>query len=100
MKQSYSSKIDKYTDEKIVINSIKQSKKTRVLLDSSLVGVDDNTPVIYKYYKPKKQMKNKEKWLIYDVVIAGVSIIKTDKAQFRAFLKEHSVNELMDKLKK
>jgi ABC-type transporter MlaC component len=29
-----------------------------------------------------------------------VSIIKTDKAQFRAVLKEHTIDELMEKLRK
>jgi len=99
MKQSYSSKIDKYTDEKIIVNSVKQVKKTRIVLNSSLVSVDDKLEVIYKFYKPKKQFENKNRWLVYDVIIAGVSIIKTDKAQFKAVLKESSIDELMVKLK-
>jgi len=99
MKQSYSSKIDKYTDEKIIVNSVKQVKKTRIVLNSSLVSVDDKLEVIYKFYKPKKQFGNKNRWLVYDVIIAGVSIIKTDKAQFKAVLKESSIDELMVKLK-
>jgi phospholipid transport system substrate-binding protein len=100
MKKSYSSKVDKYTDEKIVVNSIKQLKKTRVVLNTNLVGADDNLEVVYKFYKPKKQAKNKELWLAYDVVIDGVSIIKTDKAQFKAVLQESSIDVLMDKLRK
>ena len=99
MKQSYSSKIDKYTDEKIIVNSVKQVKKTRIVLNSSLVSVDDKLEVIYKFYKPRKQFGNKNRWLVYDVIIAGVSIIKTDKAQFKAVLKESSIDELMIKLK-
>ena len=100
MKKSYSAKIDKYTDEEILINSIKQPKKTRVTLNTSLVSAGDKLEVIYKFYKPKKQIKNKNVWLVYDVVIAGVSIIKTDKAQFRAVLKESSIDDLMERLRK
>ncbi len=99
MKKSYSSKIDKYTNETILVNSVKQVKKTRIVLNSSLVSTDDNLEVVYKYYKPKKQLKDKNTWLVYDVVIAGVSIIKTDKAQFKAVLQENSIDDLMQKLK-
>ena len=108
MKKSYSSKIDSYTDERIVVNSVdyQVSKKTgkilksRIILDTSLISSGDETKVVYKYYKPKKAIKNKEKWLIYDVIIAGVSIVKTDKAQFKAVLKESTIDELMKKLNK
>ncbi len=100
MKTSYSAKIDKYTDEEIIINKIKQVKKTRVTLNTSLVSSGDKLEVIYKYYKPRKQIKDKNIWLVYDVVISGVSIIKTDKAQFKAVLKELSIDGLMDKLRK
>jgi len=108
MKQSYSSKVDKYTDEKIVINSLeyqvnKRSKKvshTRALLNTSLVSKDDKMELVYKFYKPKKQIENKNIWLTYDVVIDGVSIIKTDKAQFKAVIRESSIEGLIKKLRK
>ncbi len=99
MKKSYSSKVDKYTDEKIIVNKVKQIKKTRIVLNSSLVSNDDKTEVVYKFYKPRKAIENKNKWIVYDVVIAGVSIIKTDKAQFREVLKNNSIDILMDKIK-
>ncbi len=100
MKQSYSSKVDKYTDEKIIVNNIKQVKKTRITLNTSLVSSGDKLEVIYKFYKPRKQILNKNLWLVYDVIIAGVSVIKTDKAQFKAVLKEATINQLMERLKK
>ena len=99
MKKSYSAKVDKYTDEKIVINSVNQTKKTRIVLQSSLISQDDDLKVVYKFYKPKEQNIDKYKWLVYDVIIAGVSIIKTDKAQFKAVLQNSSIDALMDKLK-
>jgi len=99
MKKSYSSKIDKYTNEKIVINDIQQIKKNRAILKTNLITQDDKLEIVYKFYKPKRQQQNKNDWLIYDVVIAGVSIVKTDKAQFKAVLKETSVEALLDKLR-
>ncbi len=100
MKQSYSSKVDRYTDEKIIVNNINQVKKTRITLNTSLVSSGDKIELIYKFYRPRKQLVNKNLWLVYDVIIQGVSVIKTDKAQFRAVLKESTINQLMERLRK
>jgi phospholipid transport system substrate-binding protein len=100
MKYSYSAKIDKYTNERIIINSINQPKRTRIILDTSLVKSGNKIKIVYKYYKPRKRIKYKNLWLVYDIIIEGVSIIKTDKAQFRAILKENSIDNLMLKLQK
>jgi len=100
MKKSYSSKIDKYTDEDIIITNAKQTKKTRIVLETMLVGSQDKLNIVYKYYKPRKKTKYKNKWLIYDIVIDGVSVIKTDKAQFKAVLKNGTIGTLMERLQK
>jgi phospholipid transport system substrate-binding protein len=100
MKTSYSSKVDKYTDEEIVIEKIKRVKKTRITLITTLISGDSKTEVVYKYYKPKKPIDGKDEWLVYDVVVLGVSIIKTDKSQFREVLRSSTIEQLMDKLKK
>ena len=99
MKKSYSQKVNKYTNEQIVINSITQPKKTRVVLSTSLKYDGDRLDVIYKYWRPKHQKRDKKIWLIYDVVISGVSIIRTDKAQFNSILKDSNITQLMDKIK-
>ena len=99
MKDSYAKKVNAYTDEKIVVRRSVQEKKNRVTLVTDLVGADDNTEVVYKYYRPKKRAANKDEWLIYDAVISGVSIIKTDKSQFKEVLREQSIDVLMDKMR-
>ncbi len=100
MKQSYSSKIDAYSDEEVKVISIKQPKSNRIELITDLVSKDNKLEISYKYYKPKKTKYKKDDWLVYDVVILGVSILKTDKAQFREFLRTKSITELMDRLVK
>lgn len=100
MKSSYSKKVDAYTDEKIVVRKSVKEKKNRVTLITDLVGTADTMEVVYKYYHPKKRMVNKDEWLIYDAVISGVSIIKTDKSQFKEVLREKSIDDLMDKMRK
>ena len=99
MKQSYSSKIDAYSDEKINVTTIKEVKKNRIELVTNLVSKENKLEITYKFYKPKKLKMDKDSWLIYDVVILGVSILKTDRAQFKDFLQAKSIRELMTELK-
>lgn len=100
MEQSYSSKLDSYSDEKVEVKKIEQPKSNRISLVTDLVSKDENLEIIYKFHKPKKKVQDKDNWLIYDVEILGVSILKTDKAQFREFLKTKSISELMNALSK
>ena len=100
MKQSYSSKLDEYSGEKFKVVSLEQPKSNRILLNTSIVSTEKKFDLKYKFYKPKSQKENKNDWLIYDVEILGVSILKTDRAQFKEFLQTRSVNDLMTELAK
>jgi len=97
MKNSYSSKIDAYENEKITITNIKR-KKSRMLLSTEISTAEKNLKIVYKFYKPKKRKKDKDAWLIYDVEIIGISILKADKAQFKEFLRTKSIEDLMEAL--
>jgi phospholipid transport system substrate-binding protein len=98
MKQSYSSKIDSYSNEKVEVTEINQFKKNRIQLTTNLISKENKLEIVYKFYKPKKLKMDKDSWLIYDIVILGVSILKTDKAQFRDFLQTKTILELMNEL--
>jgi phospholipid transport system substrate-binding protein len=100
MKQSYSSKIDAYSGETIEITQTKQPKSNRIELITNLVSKESKLEISYKFWKPKKQKNGKNSWLIYDVVILGVSILKTDIAQFKEFLQTKTIKELLAELEK
>ena len=100
MKQSYSSKIDAYEDQKVEVKKIEQPQENRIALVTDLVSSEEKLEIVYKFHKPKDKMLNKDNWLIYDVEILGVSILKTDRAQFKEFLQTKSIVELMDALAK
>jgi phospholipid transport system substrate-binding protein len=99
MKKSYSSKLDAYSNEKVKIVEIKQPKKNRIEIITDLVNGESKLDIVYKYYKPKKTKKDKDTWLIYDIEILGVSILKTDIAQFREYLKNKTIQDLMNDMK-
>lgn len=98
MKNSYSSKFDTYKDEKVNIIEIQEPKKSRLVLVTDLLTNGDKLSINYKFYKPKTQKENKDNWLIYDVEIQGVSMLKTDKSQFSEFLQTKTIQELMDSM--
>ncbi len=95
MENSYSSKVDSYDNEKVEVTDILQPKKSRISLVTDLIGKNDSLKIVYKYYKPKKPKEGKDSWLVYDVEIKGVSILKADIAQFKEFLQTKSIDELM-----
>lgn len=95
LKNSYVEKLDLYTDELVEILDIEQTKRNRIILKSQLVGKDERHDINYKFYKKKDQ----DNWLIYDVDLIGVSIIKTYQAQFKGFLKNKSFTDLLIHLK-
>jgi phospholipid transport system substrate-binding protein len=100
MKQSYSSKIDAYKDEKVEIKKVEQPQQGRIAFVTDLVSKDQKLEIVYKFHKPKEKIQNKDNWLIYDVEILGVSILKTDIAQFKEFLQTKSIGELIEALAK
>ncbi len=98
MKQSYSSKLDSYKDQVIEITEIKQPKSNRIEIITNIANGGEKLEISYKYYKPARQEIGKDKWLIYDVSILGISILKTDRAQFSEFLQTKTIDDLIIKL--
>ena len=70
LKQSYLDKLDLYTDEEVVVDEAKMTKKNRVEVVTYLVSKDDKKEMTYKLYKTKKKG-----WMVYDVDVLGVSIV-------------------------
>jgi phospholipid transport system substrate-binding protein len=69
------------------------SGKDRISIPSFILSKEGKTEMVYKFYKAKNGS-----WLIYDVEIAGVSIVQTFRAQFAEILKTHDVFGLIEKL--
>jgi len=100
MKHSYSAKIDAYENEKVEVKKIEQPQANRIAIITDLVSKEDTLDIVYKYHKPNSKEAGKDEWLIYDVEILGISILKTDRAQFKEFLRTKSIIDLMDALAK
>jgi len=90
LKTSFINKLSLYTDELTTIKELKRVKKTRMILYTDLIGKDDVFPINYKFYRNKQNQ-----WFVYDVQLLGTSIIQSDRIQFKGYLKNHTIDELI-----
>lgn len=94
IKYSYVDKLRLYNNQKVITKALKKTKSNRITLENQIIGKSDTYKVIYQFYKKKK----KNDWYIYDVRLAGVSIVQTYRKQFSDFLKTKSFNQLLKSL--
>ena len=91
LENSYASKLESYSDEKIeYLDELVKGKyalvKTEVIRPSSTIAVD------------YKLIKENGMWKVYDFVIEGVSMIRNYKSQFTKIIRKDSYEVLVQKL--
>jgi phospholipid transport system substrate-binding protein len=93
LERSYISKVELYGGEKIqyVGDSIEadQAKVQTKLLTKS----GNEIPIEYR------MLKKGDRWLVYDVIIEGVSLIANYRTQFNKIIRTSSYQELVKKMK-
>jgi phospholipid transport system substrate-binding protein len=93
LENSYASKLESYSDEKInftdeVVKGKYALVKTDVVRANSTIGVD------------YKLILDNGKWEVYDFVIEGVSMVRNYKSQFTKIIRKDSYEALVEKLTK
>jgi phospholipid transport system substrate-binding protein len=93
LERSYLSKIELYSGEKIAylgdtIDGDQATVRTRI---ATKHGTE--IPVDYKMYR------HGDRWLVYDVIIEGVSLIANYRTQFNKIIQTSSYQELVRKMK-
>ena len=91
LKNSYVLKIERYTNEKIDFKD-ERPKGKYYYIYTDIISGDKTIPINYSLYQKGDQ------WLVYDVVIEGVSLVKNYRTQFNQILKKDKFPGLMDKL--
>ena len=87
-------KIALYNNQKIEIGAVNIIKKNKATLDVGFQSGGEQYQIIFKLRKNKKK-----KWLVWGLVIEGVSVIKTFQTQFSGVLKKDSLDVLLQKLR-
>jgi phospholipid transport system substrate-binding protein len=93
LQESYLEKLDLYTDEEVAVGEAKLVGK-RIQVTSQLLSKDNQVEIIYKFYEKKNQG-----WMVYDVIVMGVSIVQTYRSQFAGILKKQSIDDLLKMLR-
>ena len=91
LQESYLEKLDLYTNEE-VLYSKPIAKGKKIHIPSTLISKDSRIEMVYKFYRSGVG------WRIYDVEIAGVSVIQTYRSQFDGLLREGTIDDLIEKL--
>lgn len=94
MKYSYIDKLQLYNNQKIITEKPKKIKKNRITLTTKVMGNNETYKIVNLFFKKK----NSNHWYIYDVRLAGVSVIQTYRKQFKDFLKTKSFKQLLNTL--
>ncbi len=94
LKDTYLSKMEGYTDEKVIFLK-ERIKKKKAQIDTKIITQTVEIPINYRMFTKKDNQ-----WRVYDVVIEGVSLIANYRSQFNKMLEKDSFEDLMDKLKK
>ncbi len=94
LKDTYISKMEGYTDEKVIFLK-ERIKKKKAQIDTKIITQTVEIPINYRMFTKKK-----DQWMVYDVVIEGVSLIGNYRSQFGQMLEKDSFEDLMEKLKK
>ncbi len=94
LKDTYISKIEGYTDEKVIFLK-ERIKKKKAQINTKIITQTIEIPINYRMFTQKGNQ-----WRVYDVIIEGVSLIGNYRSQFNQMLEKASFEDLMDKLKK
>jgi len=94
IKGFYLKKFGLYTGQDLELSEPVKKKK-RIYITNLIIEKNAKSEIIYKFYKSKT-----DGWLIYDVDIVGVSVIKVFRAQYKDILRRtHSIDELIKQIK-
>ena len=91
LENSYANKIESYRDEKInYIGEIVKGKYA--LVKTEIVRKDATILVDYK------MIKENGRWLVYDFVVEGVSMVRNYRSQFTKIIRKDSYKVLVEKM--
>ncbi len=94
LEATYASKIERYNGEKIVYTGESIDDGYSMVRTKVITKTNTEIPLDYKL------MREGGKWMVYDVVIEGVSLINNYRSQFNQIISSGSYDGLVARLKK
>lgn len=91
LEASYADKLERYSGEKVAYQG-ERVEGDRAEVCTVLLRKNDRIPINYR-------LLHKTEWLVYDVIIEGVSLVNNYRSQFSRVLGEASYQELVRRLR-
>lgn len=93
LEDTYVSKIETYTNEKVIyVKEFVKKKKAQVY--TKVVTDTVEIPIDYRLYQTTDGS-----WMVYDMVIEGVSLVGNYRSQFDQILRKNPYEKLVEELK-
>ncbi|MBU1041168.1 MAG: ABC transporter substrate-binding protein [Proteobacteria bacterium] len=91
LQKTYVRKLEKYNNEKVAFLS-EQIADNQAFLKTQVAMKDKTIPINYVMIKH-------DKWMVYDVVVEGVSLVKNYRTQFAKILSKDTPDALIQRIK-
>lgn len=91
LQESYVGRIEAYTNEKIEFKTEKPDGN-RTTIETVILTRTANIPVHYK------MLPQGEKWLVYDVVIEGISFVRSYRGMYQDIVKKDGIDGLLKQM--
>lgn len=93
MENSYMGRINEYRDE--TVSYVKeQERQGRVTIDTEILSDGEPIPISYKL------LNKQEQWLVYDVVIENVSLVRNYRTTYGDLFMREGYDGLIDRMEK
>lgn len=92
LENSYADKIESYHNERIVYVSESMDGDFSEVRSNIITAKHDELSLNYRL------IKENGKWMVYDVVIEGASLVSNYRSQFNRIISQHGYGELLKKL--
>jgi len=89
LEDAYMERILAYSDEKIVFDSETKLSDTKVEVMTRVIRRTTEIPIAYRV------LKEGDRWMVYDVIIEGVSLTGNYRTQFREILVNGTFEDLL-----
>jgi phospholipid transport system substrate-binding protein len=94
LEETYVGKIEAYTDEQVMY--VKELvRDTKAQIDTKIITDTIEIPIDYRMYRI-----DNGQWMVYDLVVEGVSLVANYRAQFTRMLESDSFETLLQDLEK
>lgn len=94
LEETYVGKVEAYTDEQVMYVK-EQVRDTKAQIDTKIITDTIEIPIDYRMYR-----LDNGQWMVYDLVVEGVSLVANYRSQFARMLESDSFESLIRDLEK